>query len=335
MDDFIFKALVVAEREDKRFCRSIEDKRLSELPAGEVIIEVSYSSLNYKDALSASGNRGVTRRYPHTPGIDAVGVVHSSLLACFTPGDKVLCMGYGLGMNTAGGFGQYISVPAAWVMALPEGLSRLESMQLGTAGFTAAQCVDKLICSGLRPETGEVLVTGATGGVGSIAVRLLAHLGFQVVAVTGKRDQADFLLSMGAARVLAREKFLAGKNRMLLRERWAGVVDTVGGDILANALKGTIYGGTVACCGNAASSELPVSVYPFILKGVTLAGIDSAGCSMARRESVWKMLAGSWKFAGLEELCRVIYLAGLESEIDKMLKGQALGRVVVNLKEKK
>ncbi len=335
MDDLIFQALVVSEREDKSFYRRIEEKRLSELPEGDVIIKVAYSSLNYKDALSASGNRGVTRRYPHTPGIDAAGVVYSSSDALFTPGDQVLCMGYGLGMNTPGGFGQYISVPAGWVMALPEGLSTLESMQLGTAGFTAAGCVDKLIDSGLRPENGEVLVTGATGGVGSVAVRLLAHLGFQVVAVSGKNDQVDFLLAMGAARVIARDQFLAGKNRLLLRERWAGVIDAVGGDILANALKGTVYGGTVACCGNAASAELPISVYPFILKGVTLAGIDSAGCSMVRRKAVWEMLAGSWKFAGLAETCRVISLVSLESEMDKMLKGQALGRVVVDLKGEK
>jgi len=332
MDDLKFKALVVSEKEDKSFYRCIEDKNLRDLPKGEVVIEVSYSSLNYKDALSASGNRGVTRRYPHTPGVDAVGVVHSSSVARFSPGDQVLCMGYGLGMNTPGGFAQYISVPAAWVMALPESLSRLESMQIGTAGFTAAGCVDKLISSGLRPEDGEVLVTGATGGVGSIAVRILSHLGFKVIAVTGKSDQEDFLLSLGAARVLARDKFLAGKKRMLLRERWAGVVDTVGGDILANAIKGTVYGGTVTCCGNAASGDLPISVYPFILKAVTLTGIDSAQCSMARRKAIWGMLADSWKFAGLGDLCRVISLDDLEGEISKMLKGQALGRVVVELK---
>lgn len=335
MDDLTFRALVVSENKDKSFYLCISDKRLSELPEGEVVIEVCYSSLNYKDALSASGNRGVTRRYPHTPGIDAVGIVYSSSDAGFSPGEQVICMGYGLGMNTPGGFGQYISVPAAWVMALPDGLSMLESMQLGTAGFTAAGCVDKLISLGVEPGNGEVLVTGASGGVGIISVCLLAHLGFQVVAVSGKTDQVDFLISMGAARVIAREKFLAGKSRMLLRERWAGVIDTVGGDILGNAIKGTAYGGIVACCGNAASAELPVSVYPFIIKGVTLTGVDSAECSMSRRQAVWEMLAGSWKFAGLRELCRVIFLAGLESEIDKMLKAQALGRVVVDLKGKK
>ncbi len=332
MDDLIFKALVVSEKEDKSFYRGIQEKRLSELPEGEVIIEVAHSSLNYKDALSATGNRGVTRRYPHTPGIDAAGVVYSSTVAKFTPGDPVLCMGYDLGMNTPGGFAQYISVPATWVMALPKGLSMFEAMQLGTAGFTAAQCVNKLIESGLRPESGEVLVTGATGGVGSVAIRLLAHLGFQVIAMTGKSDQMDFLLSIGAARVMAREKFLAGQSRMLLRERWAGVIDTVGGNILANALKGVVYGGTVACCGNAASAKLPVSVYPFILRGITLTGIDSSQCLMARRQAIWKMLAGSWKFTGLSEMCRLVSFTSLDNEIDNMLKGQALGRVVVDVK---
>ena len=333
MADNTFRALVVRKNDDGSCQRGIEFRRLDELPEGEVLIRVRYSSLNYKDALSAIGNRGVTRRYPHTPGIDAAGQVCSSTVSDFSPGMNVLCMGYDLGMNTSGGFGEYIRVPASWVMELPAGLSLLESMQLGTAGLTAAQCVYALVAHDLQPDTGPVLVTGATGGVGSLAVRLLAHLGYRVAAVTGKIDQEPYLRDLGASDVIGREQLLRGTGRMLLRERWAGVVDTVGGTILANAIKATRYGGMVTCCGNAASADLPLNVYPFILRGVTLAGIDSANCPMVRRREIWSQLAGSWKLTGLETLARTVPLAELNPEIEKMLQGQARGRVVVDLGE--
>jgi len=328
-----FCALVVRKEDDGSCHHRVESRRLADLPEGDVLIRVRYSSLNYKDALSANGNRGVTRRYPHTPGIDAAGQVCSSTVSDFSPGMNVLCMGYDLGMNTPGGFGEYISVPASWVMALPEGLSPLAAMQLGTAGFTAAQCVHALVAHDLQPDGGPVLVTGSTGGVGSLAVRLLAHLGYRVAAVTGKIDQEPYLRDLGASDVIGREQLLRGTGRMLLRERWAGVVDTVGGDMLANAIKATQYGGVVTCCGNAASGELPLNVYPFILRGILLAGIDSANCSMQRRQEIWNKLAGEWRLPELDRLARIVSLAEVSGELDRMLRGQARGRVVVDLGE--
>jgi putative YhdH/YhfP family quinone oxidoreductase len=333
MKQISFQALVVNENEDGTFSRCLQRKTLNDLPEGEVIIEVLYSSLNYKDALSAAGNRGVTRCYPHTPGIDAVGRVHASIVDEFVPGDLVLCMGYDLGMNTPGGFGRFISVPASWVMPLPKGLAPLETMQIGTAGFTAAHCVHRLIALGLQPENGTVLVTGATGGVGSLAVHLLASLDFEVTAVTGKSDQHSFLHDIGANSVIERQKFFPGSNKMLLRERWAGVVDTVGGDILAGAIKGTCYNGLVTCCGNAASGELPLNVYPFILRGVTLSGIDSARCPMDTRRIIWNKLSSTWRFSGLNELSKTVGMYQLDGEIDRMLRGKVRGRVVVDLQE--
>ena len=330
-----FQALVVRKDDDGVCHRRVESRFLDELPEGEVLIRVSYSSLNYKDALSADGNRGVTRRYPHTPGIDAAGQVRSSMVPDCTAGMNVLCMGYDLGMNTSGGFGEYIRVPASWVMEVPDGLSLFESMQLGTAGFTAAQCVHALREHGLRPDSGPVLVTGATGGVGSLAIRLLAHLGYRAVAVTGKSDQEPYLRNLGASEVVGREQLLRGQRRMLLRERWAGVVDTVGGEILATAIKTTCYGGMVTCCGNAASGDLPLNVYPFILRGVVLAGIDSANCPMSRRREIWHKLAGDWKLAGLDALARVVSLPELDEEITRMLQGRACGRVVVDLRDER
>jgi putative YhdH/YhfP family quinone oxidoreductase len=330
-----FQALVVAKNDDGSYTRSLQWKTLSDLPEGEIVIKVDYSSLNYKDALSASGNHGVTRRYPHTPGIDAAGRVHSSTVEEeFSPGDPVLCMGYDLGMNTFGAFSRYISVPAAWVMPLPSGLTTLESMQIGTAGFTAAQCIHRLIELGVTPDKGSVLVTGATGGVGSLAVRLLASLQYKVTAVTGKLDQHQFLYAIGADKIINRDKFLRGRGKLLLRGRWAGVVDTVGGEYLATAIKGTCYDGVVTSCGNAASGDLPLNVYPFILRGVTLSGIDSAQCRMERRKIIWDYLAGSWRFSGLSSMCRTVILSQLDSEIDMMLKGGSKGRVVVDLQEK-
>ncbi|HHB76101.1 MAG TPA: acryloyl-CoA reductase [Desulfobulbus sp.] len=328
-----FQALVVSEEENGDISREIRTRTLDDLPEGEVVIAVEYSSLNYKDALSAAGNHGVTRRYPHTPGIDAVGRVFSSTVNEFLPGDQVLCMGYDLGMNTAGGFGGYISVPAAWVMPLPQGISPLEAMQIGTAGFTAAQCVDRLCSLGLKQDDGPVLVTGATGGVGSLAVRLLSFLEFEVTALTGKPEQTAFLEDIGATQVIARQKLLRGRDKMLLRERWAGVVDTVGGEILATAVKATRYGGMVTCCGNAASGDLPLNVYPFILRGVTLAGIDSAICPMEQRKMIWEKLASVWRFPGLKKVSRTVTLDRLEEEIVRMLKGKARGRIVVDLRE--
>jgi putative YhdH/YhfP family quinone oxidoreductase len=295
-----------------------------------VLIRVNYSSLNYKDALSATGNRGVTKKYPHTPGIDAAGIVAESTTNAFRTGDRVLVTGYDLGMNTPGGYGQYIRVPAAWVVPLPAGLTLKESMIFGTAGFTAGLSVSALI-EEVRPKDGEILVTGATGGVGSIAVAILARLGYTVIAASGKPESQDFLTGLGAGGIISREEAVDTSSRPLLNGRWAGVVDTVGGDILTTALRSTIPFGTVTCCGNVASPDLPMTVYPFIIRGVRLQGINSQNCPMDKRLRVWERLACEWKFKQLGDLCKEIFTAQLDENIKLILRGQQRGRVLVNL----
>ncbi len=328
-----FKALVVSERPEGGFERSVRMRRLADLPANDTLICVHYSSLNYKDALSATGNRGVTRRYPHTPGIDAAGEVVESADADFRPGDAVIVTGYDLGMNTPGGFGQYIRVPSAWVVRKPEGLTLRESMALGTAGLTAALSVHQLQRHALAPGQGDVLVTGASGGVGCWAVAILSKLGYRVVAATGKADAGDWLKQLGAQAVLPRDDLRDASGKALLNERWAGVVDAVGGDILATAIKATKRGGCVVCCGNVASPELHITVYPFILRGVTLQGVDSAETPMALRLQMWHNLANSWKPSPMafEAIVQTVTLAGLDPMIDAILQGKVRGRVVVDL----
>ena len=257
-----FRAFRV-EKNETGFTRSVVERDVDDLPAGEVVIAVEYSSLNYKDALSATGNPGVTRVFPHTPGIDAAGSVLTSSDSRFASGDTVVVIGFDLGMSTAGGFAERIRVPASWVVKLPEGLSAQESMRIGTAGFTAAECVQKLERAGMSPNSGPVLVTGATGGVGSVAVKLLATLGYEVAAVTGKPEQHEFLRELGASELLTREQASEGADKPLLAERWGGVVDTVGGDILFNGVKSLRYGCSVAACGLVAAPQFAASVLWF------------------------------------------------------------------------
>ena len=322
--------MVVSETAEKTFVREIRQKPLGDLPAGELIIEVKYSSLNYKDALSASGNKGVTRKYPHTPGIDAAGVVATSTTRMFAPGDQVTVTGFDFGMNTSGGFGQFISVPALWAAKVPQSLSLRDAMGYGTAGLTAALCLIRLMASGLTKESGEVLVTGATGGVGCLAVAILAKLGFNVVAATGKAEEKDFLTQLGAQTIISREEANDTSGRPLQKGRWAGVVDTVGGNILATALKTAKYGGLVAACGNVMSADLNVNVFPFILRGVSLLGVDSVEIPMRARQAAWNKLAGEWS-VDLSSIVKEVSLEGLDGEIDKILKGGVRGRVVVDL----
>lgn len=325
-----FRALVVRE-EAGAYVRRLEERQFSDLPVGEVLVRVSYSSLNYKDGLSAIGNRGVTRRYPHTPGVDAAGVVAESRDPRFRVGDQVLVCCYDLGMNTPGGFGQYIRVPAAWVMPLPVGLTMRESMIYGTGGFTAANSVERLLAHGVRPEQGKVLVSGASGGVGSFSVAILAREGFRVTAVSGKESARELLTTLGATEIISRTQAIDSSGRMILKGKWAGVIDTVGGEILSTALKSTRYGGAVTCCGNVAGPEFSANVFPFILRGVALLGIDSAECPMARREMLWGKLANEWQVAGLAAITTEIGLDELDGEISRILKGQVQGRVVVRL----
>lgn len=326
-----FQALVVTETEDHHFIRRVTSRSVEELPDGNVLIRVRYSSLNYKDALSATGNRGVTKRYPHTPGIDAAGEVVRSGQSELASGDSVIVTGYDLGMNTAGGFAEYIRVPGDWVVPLPDGLTLRESMIYGTAGFTAGLSLFALQDHGLSPADGEVLVTGATGGVGSLAVALLAGQGYRVIAATGKRTQHEYLQSLGAAGVISRQEVTDTSGKPLLRGRWAGAVDTVGGVPLATALRSTRAYGCVTTCGNAASAELSLTVYPFILRGVTLRGIASAETPMGQRREIWDRLAGDWKPDALGDLGREVSLRELDPEIDKILQGQQVGRILVNL----
>ena len=328
-----FRAFRVAKTENRQFPRSIEQRETDDLPPGELLIDVAYSSLNYKDALSATGNPGVTRNFPHTPGIDAAGVVAESSVADFQPGDAVIVIGFDLGMNTPGGFGQKIRVPAAWAVPMPTGLDARTSMILGTAGFTAALCIHKLEAAGMAPDGGPVLVTGATGGVGSVAVKLLAKLGYEVHAATGKAQQHEFLKGLGAQAVLGREAVLAGTDRPLLKETWGGVVDTVGGDILVNAVKSLRYGQSLAACGLVASPNIPATVLPFILRHVNLLGVDSVELPLPQKAEIWSKLAGAWRLDGLEALATPLTLDTLSDAIDRILAGEMVGRGLVDLNE--
>lgn len=326
-----FKALQISENPDKQYLKTIVHRQISDLPAGEVLVRVHYSTLNYKDALSSVGNKGVTRNYPHTPGIDAAGIVEESQSSDFKVGDEVIVTSYDLGMNTSGGLSEYIRVPARWVVALPEGLSMREAMINGTAGFTAALCINALINNGLSPEKGKVLVTGSTGGVGILAVAMLKKLGFEVTAVTGKPEASEFLTKVGATEIVTREALDDKSGRPMLKSVYAGVVDTVGGNILATALKSLIYGGAAAICGLVASADLLTSVLPFILRGNTLFGIDSAECPMPLRQDIWQKIATDFKPADLELLATEITLEEVSQKLDLILQGGALGKSLVKL----
>jgi acrylyl-CoA reductase (NADPH) len=326
-----FKAMVVQEAPDGKYTRQITDKSLDELPKGEVLIKVQYSSLNYKDGLSATGHRGVTKNYPHTPGVDAAGIVEHSFSDAFQPGDKIIVTSYDLGMNTSGGFGQYINVPAAWVVPLPDNLSLKESMAYGSAGLTAGFCILKLNEHRITPDKGEILITGATGGTGSFALAMLAKIGYQIVTVTGKMNEKQFLIDLGAKEVISREEATDTFGKPLLKGRWAGVVDSVGGEILSTAIRSTKPYGVVACCGNVASPDLNINVYPFILRGITVVGIDSQSCPMAIRRRTWEKIANEWKLTALDRQTFVCSLEELDSEIDRILAGKQKGRVIVDL----
>lgn len=324
-----FKAFRV-EKTAQGFAYSVVERQVEELPDGDVLIDVRFSSLNYKDGLSATGNPGVTRNFPHTPGIDAAGFVIESRSADFKAGQAVLVMGYDLGMNTPGGYGQRIRVPAAWVVAMPAGLTPETSMHWGTAGFTAALAVEKLLHQGMQPGGGPVVVTGASGGVGCVAVKLLAHLGFQVTAVTGKPEQHEWLRSLGASDFLSREQALEGAERPLGKERWGGAVDTVGGIPLANVVKSLRHSASVAVCGLAASAEFPITVLPFILRHVNVLGVDSVELPIAHKRALWNRIGSEW-CVDLSATVESLSLADLEAAVPRILRGNMVGRGVVDL----
>lgn len=324
-----FRAFWVEKDDDSRFSRSIVERDDADLPEGDLLIDVRYSSLNYKDGLSATGSPGITRSYPHTPGIDAAGVVLESIDGAFNPGDEIIAIGFDLGMNTPGGYGQHIRIPATWAVPLPPGLSLEEAMILGTAGFTAALCVHKLEAAGMTPSSGPVLVTGSTGGVGSVAVRLLSQLGYEVHAVTGKDSQHAFLRDIGAAEVVSRAVATEGADRPLLKETWGGAVDTVGGEILFNTVKSLKYGASLATCGLVASPSIPATVLPFILRHVNLLGVDSVQLPIEQKADIWSKLADAWKLEGLDALKQPLSLDTLSEAIDRILAGEMVGRGVV------
>lgn len=323
-----FRAYRITEK-GNAFTGAIVQRQIDELPTGDVLINVHYSSLNYKDALSCTGNRGVTRHYPHTPGIDAAGVVMESSDPAFTPGDEVIVTGYDLGMNTDGGFGEYIRVPAQWPVKLPEGLTLKESMMIGTAGFTAGLSVYKLLQT-VKKEDGNILITGGTGGVAIVAAKLLVKLGFDVVMATGKvNTQGETLLKLGVKEVVSREAIEDSSGKPMLKTKWAGVIDTVGGQTLASVLKSTNYSGVVTTCGNVGGDHFESSVYPFILRSITLHGIDSVQCPQDLRINLWDTLAGPWKPEDLEAMVTTITLDALEHHINTMLQGNHVGRMVL------
>lgn len=313
------------------FVPAVEERDTQELPAGELLVRVDYSSLNYKDVLSAGGNRGVTRSYPHTPGIDAAGTVAESGVAAFKEGDEVVVTGFDLGMNTAGGFAEYVRVPASWALKLPVGLSSRRAMMYGTAGLTAAIALDRLTAAGIRRESANLLVTGAKGGVGGFALALLSRNGYEVAASTGTPTAEPYLRALGASSIVAREELERNDPRPLLHARWSAAIDTVGGPILSTVLRSIEPGGAVAACGNAASGSFAGSVYPFILRGVSLLGVDSANYPIDKRSVIWERLAAPWDVLerGLHfEECG---LGELVHWIAVMRRGELVGRVIVDL----
>jgi len=326
-----YKALYIEQNDDGSFQRAIVQRDIADLPAKEVLIRVQYSSLNFKDAMSAHGNKGVTREFPHQGGIDAAGVVEESSSIHFKPGDKVLVTGYDLGMNTAGGLAQYIRVPASWVIPCPRGLNPKHSMLFGTAGLTAQLCINKLQRMGLTTDKGQVLVTGATGGVGSIAVALLANAGYEVVASTGKADQADMLRAIGAREVLDRAEFAEPNKRPLLKERFAGAIDVVGGDTLSNVIKSIKAGGSVACCGLVQAATFEGNVLPFILRGVNLLGVDSVEIPLAEKQVVWKQLARCAKLSAINRLNTQIALKQVPQALATLFAGGMSGHTIVKI----
>lgn len=325
------KAFVVNKIADKQFTSDTQEIETPKCGEDEVLIKVTYSSLNYKDALSSVGNPGVTRKFPHITGIDVAGIISESNSPIFNIGEKVLVTGYDMGMNTHGGHAELVKVPASWVARIPDSITDKEIMTFGTAGLTAALSINELIQNGVTPENGEVLVTGATGGVGSIAVSILSKIGFDVVAISGKEEKIDYLKKIGAKEVILRDTFNEESKKPMLGEKYAGVVDTVGGEILANALKYIKYDGVATCCGLTSSHELNTNVFPFILRGVRLIGIDSVECKLEKKQAAWEKIASKWKIDTLDSITNEISIDEIKDAYELLLAGKAVGRYVVKI----
>ncbi len=323
-----FKGLWTSENKDGTFETSLSDIPTNVLIPDQVLVQVLYSSLNYKDALSSSGHRGITKNFPHIPGIDAAGIVINDPMGKFKPGSEVIITGFDLGMNAHGGLSEYVSVPPTWIIKLPKGLSLEKSMQIGTAGLTAGMAVLALQENGISPDQGPIVVSGATGGLGMCSILLLKYLGYQVIAITGKKELHGFLSSIGVDELIDREEFLAEKSKALYPTRFAGGIDTVGGDTFIKMLKSLKAGGSVAACGMASGVELTLQIYPFILRGTRILGIYSADSPLELKQKVWNKFSKEWDFP-LDKIVKTITLDKAPKIMQSMLVGQTSGRYLV------
>ncbi|MCP4598651.1 MDR family oxidoreductase [Neptuniibacter sp.] len=325
----MFKALVLNQVEGKTTA-AVEELELNALPAEDVLIKVDYSSLNYKDGLAVTGKGKIIRNFPMVPGIDLVGTVEESADSRYNKGDKVVLTGWGVGENYWGGYAEYARLKGDWLVPLPEGMDPVKTMQIGTAGLTAMLCVMALEEGGVTPESGPIIVSGAAGGVGSVAVSILAGLGYNVTAITGRPETESYLRALGASEIVSREE-MAEPARPLEKQRWAGAVDTVGDTILARILAETDYNGVVTACGLAASFKLPSTVMPFILRNVRLQGVDSVMCPFERRQEAWKRLQTQLPETSVGEIAQLISLQDVPEYAEKITNGQVKGRVVIDL----
>ncbi|MFP4448805.1 MAG: YhdH/YhfP family quinone oxidoreductase [Bacteroidales bacterium] len=326
----LFRAIRVYEKEDGEFGQEIQQCNLDELPANNTLIRVRYSSLNFKDALSATGHKGVTKQFPHTPGIDAAGEIVETTSTDFKVGEEVIVTGFDLGMNTWGGFSQYIRVPDSWLIHKPERMSMKYAMSLGTAGLTAGLSVSELFLNDVE-DRGTIVITGATGGVGIIALTLLSRYDYKRVVVSGNKKKYDLLEKLGADQIIPREKFYNEKNKPLLKGEYSGAIDVAGGKMLSTLLSKMSYGGTVTCCGLVDSPELHTTVFPFILRGIRLIGIDSVESDLHYRKKIWHMFANEWKFDFYPETIHEIGMEQVPEYIPKILNGEITGRTVINI----
>jgi acrylyl-CoA reductase (NADPH) len=325
-----FRALVTDKDAEGRISSSVQVLENDRLPEGEVTVDVAWAGLNYKDGLCLTGAGGLVRTYPHVAGIDFAGTVRESGDARYKQGDQVVLTGWRVGEAHWGGYAERARVKADWLVPLPEGMSLRDAMVVGTAGLTAMLCVLRLEAGGVTPDNGEILVTGAAGGVGSIAISLLARLGYEVAAVSGRPEHADVLRGLGAKNILEREAFLAEPDKVLETARWAGAVDSVGGKVLGKLLKQVKYGGVVTAVGNAGGIGLETNVLPFILRGVSLLGVDSVMQPYAQRVAAWSRLAEGFDLKAYSELVTEIGLDQLPEAAEQILAGQVRGRILVN-----
>lgn len=325
----MFKGILI-EKDDAGYRANLKEIDEAQLPEGDVTVRVSHSTLNYKDGLAITGKGPVVRRFPMVPGIDLVGTVESSTHADYQPGDSVLLNGWGVGEGHWGGLAQKARIKGDWLVPLPKQFSPVQAMAIGTAGYTAMLCVLALERHGVKPEHGEIIVSGAAGGVGSVAIAVLAKLGYTVVAVSGRSEEADYLKRLGASEVLNRADF-SSPGKPLGKERWAGAVDVVGSHTLANICATTKYRGVVTACGLAGGMDFPATVAPFILRGVTLAGIDSVMCPRPERLEAWRRLGIDLDIAKLEMISTEIALADAIPAAAKLINGEIRGRVIVDV----